>query len=647
MNKNVKRTLLAVMVSSMLAASFSAIPVAADVVTPPPAGSEGIVAFSNQVTLADNGLPAPVDGVITLTTGTYTLQPTEDDNTPDVTNPIVIPENQVVTLNLNGQWIRTSGDHAIHNKGTLTINGSGTVTNNDSTNQGHGALLNAPGATVIINGGNFSAGKWYTIKNLGNMTINETDQTNITRLLWDCTSSLIDNGWENDTDCGYEYSENSSVQLTINGGSFSYGINSIKNSVNANLDIYGGTFNYADESAIFNYSTVTIYGGTFSTASIGRPVLTNSKLYDSDIGEMTIRGGTYTAVNTQTMFGYVSGSIGGTINIVDGTFSTLGNATLFPSATSQPYIPEISGGSYNTSVPDEYLTSSVEATVKSGSDRMVVYTAIQDAVNAASNGDTVSVKQNNLSATVDPNKGIKFEVPANVTDINLTTPGGEKVEIGTDGSTVQTTFTATVNNVSTSYTKGQTVTISAPEYYNGHVFKNWVVSSGNVTLANPYSATTTFVMPAANVTVYAVYDEVTFVPVLPEQPTVTAPARDGWVKIGARWYLYDNGEKLTGWQKDGNTWYYLDEKGIMLCGGLTEIDGQTYYFYDWGGMASSWWYEDEDGNWFYFRGNGAMATSSWIEWKGEYYYVGADGKMLTNTTTPDGYRVDANGVWVR
>ena len=39
MNKNVKRTLLAVMVSSMLAASFSAIPVAADgdsVVTPPP-----------------------------------------------------------------------------------------------------------------------------------------------------------------------------------------------------------------------------------------------------------------------------------------------------------------------------------------------------------------------------------------------------------------------------------------------------------------------------------------------------------------------------------------------------------------------------------------------------------------------------------
>ena len=41
MNKNLKRTLLAVMVSSMLAASISAIPVAANgdgTVTPPPRG---------------------------------------------------------------------------------------------------------------------------------------------------------------------------------------------------------------------------------------------------------------------------------------------------------------------------------------------------------------------------------------------------------------------------------------------------------------------------------------------------------------------------------------------------------------------------------------------------------------------------------
>ena len=76
----------------------------------------------------------------------------------------------------------------------------------------------------------------------------------------------------------------------------------------------------------------------------------------------------------------------------------------------------------------------------------------------------------------------------------------------------------------------------------------------------------------------------------------------------------------------------MDSKGVMLDNGLNEIDGVTYYFHDWGGMANSWWRKDANGDWYYFRGNGAMAKSSWIEWKGEYYYVGKDGKMLTNTT---------------
>ena len=140
---------------------------------------------------------------------------------------------------------------------------------------------------------------------------------------------------------------------------------------------------------------------------------------------------------------------------------------------------------------------------------------------------------------------------------------------------------------------------------------------------------------------YYVYEA----PLIPEIPD-TDPL-DGWVKRGSRWYLYDNGKKLTGWHKDGNAWYYMDSRGVMLDDGLEVIDGVTYYFYNWGGMANAWWYKDDNGDWFYFRGNGAMAKSSWIEWKGEYYYVGTDGKMLTNTTTPDGYRVDHNGKWLR
>ncbi len=122
-------------------------------------------------------------------------------------------------------------------------------------------------------------------------------------------------------------------------------------------------------------------------------------------------------------------------------------------------------------------------------------------------------------------------------------------------------------------------------------------------------------------------------------------------KPDGAWYYLDakTGVRQLGWQKSGNTWYYLDPaSGKMYAGGEYLIGGETYYFYSWGGMASGWWYLDEEtGLWYYFRGNGAMAKNAWIEWKGKYYYVGSTGAMLVNTTTPDGYRVDGRGKWIR
>lgn len=64
-----------------------------------------------------------------------------------------------------------------------------------------------------------------------------------------------------------------------------------------------------------------------------------------------------------------------------------------------------------------------------------------------------------------------------------------------------------------------------------------------------------------------------------------------------------------------------------------------------------WWWEYSDGTyaancweninnkWYYFDGTGYMATNKWI---GDYY-VGADGAMLVNCSTPDGAQVGADG----
>ena len=116
------------------------------------------------------------------------------------------------------------------------------------------------------------------------------------------------------------------------------------------------------------------------------------------------------------------------------------------------------------------------------------------------------------------------------------------------------------------------------------------------------------------------------------------------------WFFYkEDGTEMTGWMWDAsyNGWYYFREDGTMVEDCSKMIGGTWYYFWKGGKMAASAWAKGLDGKWYYYNASGAMATSSWILSSGKYYYVGSDGAMLVNTTTPDGYKVDANGVWVQ
>ena len=95
-----------------------------------------------------------------------------------------------------------------------------------------------------------------------------------------------------------------------------------------------------------------------------------------------------------------------------------------------------------------------------------------------------------------------------------------------------------------------------------------------------------------------------------------------WEKINGVWYRFDNsGWMQTGWVKDGS-WYYLDASGAMKTG----------------------WLKD-NGSWYYLQDSGAMKTG-WMKVSGKWYYAYSSGALAINTTTPDGYRVNANGEWV-
>ncbi len=79
-----------------------------------------------------------------------------------------------------------------------------------------------------------------------------------------------------------------------------------------------------------------------------------------------------------------------------------------------------------------------------------------------------------------------------------------------------------------------------------------------------------------------------------------------------------------------------------LKGDWEHTDAGWIYRYEDGSTAAPGW-ASIDGHWFYFDPDGFMATG-WRTIDGlDYYFNDVTGSLLTNTTTPDGFKVDANG----
>lgn len=57
-------------------------------------------------------------------------------------------------------------------------------------------------------------------------------------------------------------------------------------------------------------------------------------------------------------------------------------------------------------------------------------------------------------------------------------------------------------------------------------------------------------------------------------------------------------------------------------------------------------WETSGGTYRYLQEDGSYAASQWVEEDGKFYYLDGTGRMMENTTTPDGYLVAADGSWV-
>ncbi|MDU3014073.1 S-layer homology domain-containing protein [Flavonifractor plautii] len=242
----------------------------------------------------------------------------------DTAEDIVIPEGAELTLNLNGKTLANHENHTITNKGTLTITGDGTV---DNVTHARAAIQNEPGGNVVLNGGAYTRSKengqnaeasggnsYYNIVNHGTMEINSGVSVTQNGQF----SSMIENGWYN----GSQNTGKENSVLTINGGTFSGGLNTIKNDDYGELVINDGTFTSMSQAAFLNWNVATVNGGTFDAAGASNGVILNGYIDGTmDQGKLTINGGTFNAGEKTVITTMGGGTHSGDIEITGGTLN--------------------------------------------------------------------------------------------------------------------------------------------------------------------------------------------------------------------------------------------------------------------------------------------------------------------------------------
>ena len=441
-----------------------------------------------------------------------------DNNTvtllKDVTADITIPAGKTMTLDLNGKTLTNVNDHTILNNGNLTITGTGKV---DNISHAKGALYNK--GTVVVNGGTFDRSKengktsndsgsnsWYTIKNVGSMTIHDgaTVQTAGNNTTLGKFSSLVSNGYFDAND----YSTNKGLDqpiLTIDGGTFRGGLNTIKNDDHAKLTINGGTFSNYYQAVVQNHNIAEITGGTFTAASDA-----NAKTYgiyncgcgaEIDLGTLTVSGGTFTGATYAVAD--VS-SENADVTISGGQFAGT-KAAIVKSSTSKATIA-VSGGKFSSD-PSVYVVGNGNTNIvkRDGSEGAYTYTVL------AKSGLTSGVYLTNPSGALASNYYVSSTANG-VWTVSYSAPysgGSSSYDPTYSVSTPSKTEHGTVTVSPKSASKGDTVTVTVkPD--SGYVLETLTVTDKNgneLTLKDKGNGKYTFTMPAGKVEVKATFME--------------------------------------------------------------------------------------------------------------------------------------------
>lgn len=371
-----------------------------------------------------------------------------------------------VHLDLNGKTLTNEENKptiTVANGGSLTVDGSGTV---DNVSHAKPAVLNQQGGKVVLSGGSYTRSKedskensFYNLQNLGTMTIN----SGVSVTADGHYSSLVANGWMD----GSQNTAQEEANLTITGGNFSGGLNTIKNDDWGVLKISGGNFSNTTQATVMNWNKTTVSGGTFTSEA---DVFANGYISaDSDKGELTITGGTFTAGegNNVVMISQ-SATNGGKIDISNATMT--GNLNLSKAAdvtisgtTITGSIKTAAGANVaikdNSTVTGEVtgagkVTVSTDSTVGDGQTDPYPfetngkrYATLKEAINDVKNGGTITLTSNvDNAAGISVPSGKNFTLDFNGKTYTLKDPGAGSAGTESNGFQLLKDSTITFKN---------------------------------------------------------------------------------------------------------------------------------------------------------------------------------------------------------
>lgn len=321
-------------------------------------------------TVKDSNGETSVDALVWKSTDKLTLKTTEEVAQLTTTKGVVkfATLQEAIAEAKDGDTVKllkdVTEDVTISKGITLDLGGK-TLTN---TNAGKATVTIAKGATATVQNGSIIGGtSYYNIQNNGTATF-----TGVTATAGNTGSSMIDNFGT----------------LTIKSGTYTGGMDTVKNEPGAKLTISGGEFTLTKGTSkgftgvVFNYGVLEISGGTFiqsdKNASYGQAQVIHTDKSGSSAPSTVITGGTFKNLCTRS-----------TAWVVRETNAAAG-------AT------KVSGGTFNKSISDGYCadgygvyqtgTGKYEAmTTRVAKIGDKYYETLEGAVNAATAGQTVTL----------------------------------------------------------------------------------------------------------------------------------------------------------------------------------------------------------------------------------------------------------------